>query len=175
MRIDPPAPSTSAARAWRTAVKSMTPVDGDHSAATPVAAGSRSRSSPASIGRPCYAVGGRPLGQRVQPTQLVGAGCHDELAVRRHWDAAVRGALLDHVFATPAQACLQRRGSVVDACVQNAGVVAALVAGDVGLLVDHDLQRGPPSGCPPRFGQSHDAAPTTATSGGSAVIGTSWS
>jgi hypothetical protein len=100
MRIDPPAPSTSAARAWQTAVKSMTPVDGDHSAATPVAAGSRSRSSPASIRRPCYAVGGRPLGQVYSRPSSWAPVATTSLPFVVSGMPRFAGVLLDHVLAS---------------------------------------------------------------------------
>ena len=83
----------------------------------------------------------------------------DDLAAHLVLDAALVAELPQKPAAGGAEVGLLRTGSVVDARVYDAGVVACLVLGDDGLLLDDDdLLVGMLLGDPHRGGESDDAA-----------------
>src|SRR5207245_4060762 len=73
-----------------------------------------------------YAVGGSPALELLQPQKLAGVGGDDQLAATLGRDAALVAVVVQLPGALHAQPRLQRAGRVVDALVDDAGVVPGL-------------------------------------------------
>ena len=82
-------------------------------------------------------VGQAALVQPLQPGQLGGLGCHDQLAGCQHRNAVLGRVAGDRGGAGSAQPRLGRARPVVDAGVHHAGVTSALVPGERRLLLQH--------------------------------------
>ena len=92
---------------------------------------------------PCqagHAVGGAAALELVQARHLAGLGCHDQLAAPLDRDLPRIAVLVQLAGAGHAQRRLQRSRLVVDALVDDAGVVAGLVRRDRPFALQH-LQR----------------------------------
>ncbi len=115
------------------------PVLGECRPATPAASGSISRSSGAvEPPQPRDVVRAGAALELVQPRELGVVDGHDELAAALVAHAVLVAELVQLAGAGDAQLGLQRAGRVVDAGVDDAGVVAGLVGGDAVLaLEDH--------------------------------------
>src|SRR3954468_5066624 len=152
----PPASSSSRRSAAATSVKSTIPVAGECSAAMPAAAGARAGVSPPRRGGGAGGLGldrgvlvaaeAAQAGDAVRlpaALELVQAGQlglverDDQLAAALSDDLVLLAEQVQVARAADAQLRLQRSRDVVDARVDDAGVVAGLVAGDLRLLVDH--------------------------------------
>jgi hypothetical protein len=92
-----------------------------------------------------YAVRATPRLELVQPRQLALLQRYDQLAAALVRDRVLVAELVHEPRALDAESSLQRARSVVDAAVDDSGVVAGLVPGDLGLLVD---DRQPQAGAP---------------------------
>ena len=104
------------------------------------------------------AVGQRALLERVETLDLRLRDGHHELARALDHDVVLRAESLEVGLALPAQARLERPRGVVQPGVDHAAVVARLVPGQAGLLLEDDHREpGPPSQEPVRGGQPQDA------------------
>jgi len=92
------------------------------------------------------------LGDGLEPRQLFGGGGHDHLAAGLEGDAVLAAKGLQHGLAPPTVQGLERAWLVVDARVDDAGVVPGLVPSNSVLLLEEqhpgaraargDLERG---------------------------------
>ena len=113
------------------------PDAGTSRASSPLTCGSSSRSRAALTRLGLDAVLGRPASQVPQPGHLrLGRG-DDELAGGLERYAVGAAEVLGRLLARAAQLRLERARGVVDARVDHAGVVAALVRGEAVLLLQH--------------------------------------
>jgi hypothetical protein len=87
--------------------------------------------------QPGHAVGAPSTLELVERAELARPGRDDDLAAALVGDPALLAQVLHEPRALDAQARLERPGGVVDARVQDAAVVAGLVAADLGLALEH--------------------------------------
>src|SRR5215218_2248918 len=98
---------------------------------------------PLQAAQPRDSVGVTAALKLVESGQLPGVARHDQLAAAFVRDLSLVAEVVELACPRDAQLSLQRAGSIVDAPVDYATVVAGLVAGDLGLpLEDSGTQPG---------------------------------
>ena len=109
--------------------------------------------------QPRHAVLARGPLERVEATELVGVDRDDELAALVVGKVALGAVLLQQLPPARAELGLQAAGAVVEAGVDDAGVVAGLVGGEpILLLEDHHAHSWSAQGDLASDGQADDAA-----------------